>query len=127
MERYVERRWAAAGEDPKITSTRAPMEIWPPCLFSVLATMAGTAAHIPSGILPVRTFGIMMTIGMAFSLAVVMLFLPATVVSLPAAEGRAAGPAPQPRGPLRALLALVLGAPLAVVLFSLAVLRVSLW
>src|SRR5207237_3475255 len=127
IERYLERRSTDPGEDPRITSTRAPMEIWPPCLFSVLATMAGTAAHIPSGILPVRTFGILMTIGMAFSLAVVMLFLPATIVSLPAAAGRAAGPAPEPKGPLRALLALVLRAPLAGGRFCLAVLGVSLW
>jgi predicted RND superfamily exporter protein len=127
IERYLERRSADPAEDPVVTTTRAPLEIWSPCLFSVLATMAGTAAHIPSGIMPVRTFGIMMTIGMAFSLAVVMLFLPATVVSLPGAPGRAAGPALEPRGPLKALLTLVLRAPLAVVLFSLAVLGVSLW
>jgi predicted RND superfamily exporter protein len=127
IERYLERRSADPAEDPAVTATRAPLEIWSPCLFSVLATMAGTAAHIPSGIMPVRTFGIMMTIGMAFSLAVVMLFLPSTVVSLPGTPGRSAGPAAEPRGPLRALLALVLRAPLAVVLFSLAVLGVSLW
>src|SRR6185295_2265358 len=59
--------------------------------------------------------------------AVVMLFLPAAVVKLPGVAGRAAGPAPEPKGPLKVLLALVLKAPLAVVLFSLAVLGVSLW
>jgi len=127
IERYLERRSLHPSEDPKETSTRAPMEIWSPCLFSVLATMAGTAAHIPSGIIPVRTFGIMMTIGMAFSLGVVMLFFPATIVALPAAPGRASGAAPEPKGPLKGLLALVLRAPLAVVLFSLAVFGVSLW
>jgi predicted RND superfamily exporter protein len=127
IERYLERRALDPNEDPKESVARAPLEIWSPCLFSVLATMAGTAAHIPSGIIPVRTFGVLMTIGMAFSLAVVMLFLPATVVSLPAAPGRAAGPAPEPKGPLRFLLALVLRAPLAVVLFSLVVFGVSLW
>lgn len=127
IERYLERRSADPDEDPAVTSTLAPLEIWSPCLFSVLATMAGTAAHIPSGILPVRVFGIMMTIGMALSLGVVMLFLPSTVVSLPAVAGRAAGPAPEPKGPLKLLLALVLRAPLAVVLFSLAVFAVSIW
>ncbi|MBI3858204.1 MAG: MMPL family transporter, partial [Planctomycetes bacterium] len=127
IERYLERRALDPAEDPRITSTRAPLEIWPPCLFSVLATMAGTAAHIPSGIIPVRTFGIMMTLGMALSLGVVMLFLPSTVVALPAVSGRAAGPAPEPKGPLKVLLALVLRAPLAVVLFSLAVFGVSIW
>jgi predicted RND superfamily exporter protein len=127
IERYLERRALDPAEDPKVTSTRAPQEIWSPCLFSVLATMAGTAAHIPSGIIPVRTFGIMMTIGMALSLAVVMLFLPATVVTRPAVSGRAAGPAREPGGPLKALLTLVLRAPLAVVLFSLAVMGLSIW
>ncbi len=127
IERYLERRALNPAEDPVETTARAPMEIWSPCLFSVLATMAGTAAHIPSGIIPVRTFGIMMTIGMAFSLGVVILFLPATVVSLPAVSGRASGPVPEPRGPLRVLLALVLRAPLLVVLFSLAVFGVSVW
>jgi predicted RND superfamily exporter protein len=127
IERYLERRGLDPAEDPVVTSTRAPLEIWSPCLFSVLATMAGTAAHIPSGIMPVRTFGIMMTIGMAFSLAVVMLFLPATVVARPAVSGRAAGVAREPKGPLKALLTLVLRAPLAVVLFSLAVFVASIW
>jgi hypothetical protein len=127
IERYLERRSLDASEDPVVSTTRAPMEIWSPCLFSVLATMAGTAAHIPSGIMPVRTFGIMMTIGMALSLAVVMLFLPSTVISLPGVAGRAAGPAPEAKGPLKLLLTLVLRAPLAVVLFSLAVLGVSVW
>jgi predicted RND superfamily exporter protein len=127
IERYLERRALYPSEDPSETSTRAPMEIWSPCLFSVLATMAGTAAHIPSGIIPVRTFGIMMTIGMMFSLAVVMLFFPATIVALPAAPGRASGAAPEPKGPLKALLTLVLRAPLGVVLFSLAVFGVSVW
>lgn len=127
IERYLERRAANPAEDPQVTSTLAPLEIWPPCLFSVLATMAGTAAHIPSGIIPVRVFGIMMTIGMAFSLGVVMLFLPSTVVGLPAVAGRAAGPATEARGPLKLLLTLVLKAPLAVVLFSLAVFGVSIW
>jgi uncharacterized protein len=127
IERYLERRALNPAEDPVETTARAPMEIWSPCLFSVLATMAGTAAHIPSGIIPVRTFGIMMTIGMAFSLGVVILFLPATVISLPAVSGRAVGPVTEPRGPLRFLLALVLRAPLAVVLFSLAVFGVSVW
>jgi len=127
IERYLERRSVHPDEDAATTSTTAPLEIWSPCLFSVLATMAGTAAHIPSGIIPVRVFGIMMTIGMALSLAVVMLFLPSTVIALPAVAGRAAGPAPEPKGPLKLLLALVLRAPLPVVLFSLAVFGVSIW
>jgi predicted RND superfamily exporter protein len=127
IERYLERRANDPSEDAVVTSTTAPLEIWSPCLFSVLATMAGTAAHIPSGIIPVRVFGIMMTIGMALSLGVVMLFLPSAVLPLPAVAGRAAGPASEPKGPLRLLLAMVLRAPLAVVLFSLAVFGVSIW
>jgi predicted RND superfamily exporter protein len=127
IERYLERRAMDPSEDPKVTATRAPMEIWSPCLFSVLATMVGTAAHIPSGIIPVRTFGVMMTIGMAISLAVVMLFLPSAVLPLPAVSGGAGGAAAEPKGPLKGLLALVLRAPLAVMIFSLAVFGVSIW
>lgn len=127
IERYLERRTLDPAEDPVTTSTTAPLEIWSPCLFSVLATMAGTAAHIPSGIIPVRVFGIMMTIGMALSLGTVMLFLPSTVVGLKGVAGRAAGPAVEPKGPLKLLLTLVLRAPLLVVLFSLAVFGVSIW
>ncbi|HZE99595.1 MAG TPA: MMPL family transporter [Planctomycetota bacterium] len=127
IERYLERRAAHPDEDAAFTATRAPMEIWSPCLFSVLATMVGTAAHIPSGIIPVRTFGVMMTIGMGLSLAVIMLFLPATVLPLKAVGGAGASPDREPRGPLKALLGLVLGAPKAVMIFSLAVLAVSVW
>jgi uncharacterized protein len=127
IERYLERRAVNPSEAPDETATRAPMEIWSPCLFSVLATMAGTAAHIPSGIIPVRTFGIMMTIGMAFSLAVVMLFFPATIVKRPAVAGHAAGPTVEPRGPLKLLLTLVLRVPALVVVVSLVLFGVSLW
>ncbi|MBV8880722.1 MAG: MMPL family transporter [Planctomycetaceae bacterium] len=127
IERYLERRGTHPDEDPKVTATRAPVEIWSPCLFSVLATMVGTAAHIPSGIIPVRTFGVMMTIGMGLSLAVIMLFLPATVLPLKAVGGAGAAPDKEPPGPLKALLALVLRAPKAVMIFSLVVLAVSIW
>jgi predicted RND superfamily exporter protein len=49
------------------------------------------------------------------------------VVARPAVSGRAAGVAREPKGPLKALLTLVLRAPLAVVLFSLAVFVASIW
>jgi predicted RND superfamily exporter protein len=124
IERYIERRSADPGEDPRVTAARVPVEIWSPCLYSCLATMVGTAAHLPSGISPVRTFGLMMTIGMAVSLAVIMLFLPAVVFPL---RGLAASHRGASRGLLAALLVPVLRAPAAVLGVSLAILAVSIW
>jgi predicted RND superfamily exporter protein len=126
IERYLERRALDPAEDPKVTATRAPLEIWSPCLYSCLATMVGTAAHIPSGIIPVHTFGQMMTIGMALALAVVLLFLPSAVVWLPAVGAAGRGTAAAPRGPLKALLVLVLRAPGLVLAVSLALLAASI-
>jgi predicted RND superfamily exporter protein len=127
IERYRERRALYPTEDPAFSATQAPLEIWAPCLYSCLATMAGTLAHTPSGINPVRTFGWMMTIGVGAGLGIVMTYLPASMVPLKPlpATGRAARPVS--RGPLMWLETLVLRAPKAVVVFSLAVLAVSIW
>ncbi|NUN50161.1 MAG: MMPL family transporter [Candidatus Brocadiae bacterium] len=128
IERYRERRSRFPGEAARETATRTPVEIWSPCLFSALATMAGTLAHTPSGINPVRTFGWMLTFGVAVGLAVIMLLLPSVIVPLPPVTG---GPAPgapaAARGPLRWLEQLCLRAPRGVVVFSLAILAVSIW
>lgn len=127
IERARERRAADPAEDPAVTATEAPRDIWPPCLFSALATMAGTVAHMPSGINPVRTFGLMMTIGTGVGLAVIMLFLPAAVLKLrplPATDRSATS---RSWGPLRLLEHLVLRWPKVVVAFSLVILGMSIW
>lgn len=126
IERWQERRAAHPDEAGALSATRAPLEIWAPCAFSCLTTMAGTAAHMPSGINPVRTFGWVMTAMTGVGLATVMLLLPAAVVPLrPLAVSRPA--AALFAAPLRACVALVLRAPLLVVCASLAILGVSIW
>ena len=127
IERYTERRRMDPSEPVSVTCARATAEIWRPCLYSALATMVGTAAHIGSGIYPVRTFGIMMTVGTGLGLATTMLLIPAATAKLRPLDVGTAGPARSPSGPLRFLTALVLRAPLPVVLFSLAVFGVSIW
>jgi predicted RND superfamily exporter protein len=127
IERYLERRAADPVEPAPETSTRATLEIWSPCLYSCLATMVGTAAHIPSGINPVSVFGVMMTIGMAIALGVIMLFLPSLVARLPGVPAAHRGVSSEPRGPLRGLLALVLRAPGWVLGASLLILGLSIW
>lgn len=127
IERYAERRSRFPEESGVESATRAPIEIWLPCLYSCLATMAGTLAHTPSGINPVRTFGWMMTIGIAVGLAIVMTYLPSAVVPLKPLPYSNRGVMARSRGPLKLLETLVLRAPLAVVIFSLAILGLSIW
>ncbi len=127
IERYAERRSNDPTEDGKVSTTRAPMEIWIPCLYSCVATMAGTVAHMPSGINPVRTFGLMMTIGMGIGLATIMLFLPSAVLPYPPVRLGTRGVTAGATGPLRLLERLVLGAPKAVVIVSLLILVVSVY
>ncbi len=127
IERYLERRFLQPGEPGESSATRAPIEIWLPCLYSCLATMAGTLAHTPSGINPVRTFGWMMTIGMGVGLGIVMTFLPSANVRLKPLQVASRNAMAAIRGPLKALETLVLRAPRAVVIFSLVVLGVSIW
>jgi len=127
IERYRERRTLHPDEPGEFSATRAPIEIWLPCLYSCLATMAGTLAHTPSGINPVRTFGWMMTIGIGVGLGIVMAFLPSANVRLKPLQDTSPGATTASRGPLRLLETLVLRAPRWVVLFSLAILAVSIW
>lgn len=127
VERYRERRALDPEEDAKVTTTTAPLEIWTPCLYSCTTTMAGTFSLMTSGILPVRTFGLMMTIGMAVGLATTMLFLPSSVIPLRGLKVDGAGATSEPRGPLRRLVGLCLRAPLIVIMGSLCLLGVSIW
>ena len=127
IERYLERRSLHPEESGAESASRAPIEIWLPCLYSCLATMAGTLAHTPSGINPVRTFGWMMTIGMGVGLGIVMTYFPSSVVKLKPLNVTGRGATSASKGPLKLLETLVLRAPRAVVIFSLAVLAVSIW
>lgn len=127
IERWLERRAADPAEPGEVSATRAPIEIWAPCAFSCLAAMAGTAAHIPSGINPVRTFGWVMTALLGVGLATVMLFLPSAVAPLRPATVTRPPSASHFGLPLRLLQWLVLHMPVAVVVFSLAILGVSIW
>ena len=127
VERYRERRGLFPDESQIETVATSAREIWTPCLYSATTTMAGFASLLTSGINPVRTFGLMMTIGMAVGLACVFLFLPslnAKVAPLPGPSGAAS---PEPKGAVKGLAHLVLKAPLVVVVFSAALLGVSVW
>lgn len=127
IERWRERRAVDPAEGAIESAVRAPVEMWAPCAFSCLSTMAGTAAHIPSGINPVRTFGWVMTVLTPVGLATVMLFLPAIVSRLRPLAVTSASMSRGLGAPLRALITLVLRAPLLVVALSLAILGVSIW
>ena len=54
-----------------------------PCLYSGLTTMGGFASLIFCNIRPVIDFGYIMVVGVAFSIAVPFLFLPAVLMLLP--------------------------------------------
>jgi len=127
VERYLERRSNFPDESGIMTTTTAPMAIWTPCLYSCTTTMAGTASLMTSGISPVRTFGMMMTIGMALGLATIMLLLPASTVPLRALTATGHGAQSEPIAPMRPLVAAVLRIPLVIILLSLAILGVSVW
>ncbi|MCE9582722.1 MAG: MMPL family transporter [Planctomycetes bacterium] len=126
IERTNERRRLFPTESAATTAARAAAEIWSPCLYSVLATMVGTAAHIGSGIFPVKTFGIMMTFGTGLGLAVVMLLLPASTAVIRPLVHPPIDPSHTRRGILRPITGLVLHAPVPVVLFSLAIFGASI-
>ncbi len=54
-----------------------------PCLYAVLTTIAGFASLLLCDILPVRTFGWMMSAGLIVSLILTFLFFPAVLMLLP--------------------------------------------
>lgn len=127
VERYRERRGLFPAESQVEAVATSSAEIWTPCLYSATTTMAGFASLLTSGINPVRTFGLMMTIGIAVGLGCVFLFLPALHAKLRPLPGPSHATSPEPRGVVKGLAQLVLRAPRAVVVFSLALLGVSAW
>ena len=127
VERYRERRALFASETNEESTLGAASEVFVPCLFSCTTTMAGFASLLTSGINPVRTFGLMMVIGMAVGLATVFLFLPSLVKSLRPLEGTASASSGEPRGVVRAFAETVLGSPAAVVVASLLLMGAAIW
>ncbi|HXG62833.1 MAG TPA: MMPL family transporter [Planctomycetota bacterium] len=126
IERYRERRGLFPREPHPDAMAAAAGDVWTPCLYSAATTMAGFASLLTSGIRPVRTFGLMMTIGMAIGLVTVLVFLPAAAA--PFGASRETGPpaASGPRGVVRLLAASALRAPGLVVAAGLALLGLGL-
>ncbi len=127
VERYRERRSLHPHEDAPEVAAASARDIWLPCLYSATTTMAGTASLLTSGIVPVRTFGLMATIGMALVLGSVFLFLAACVRRLKPIEVRGVGIQSEVIRPLRPLVTLSTRAPAAVLVVALAILGVSAW
>ena len=127
VERYRERRALFPAETNLDSTAGAAREIWTPCLFSCTTTMAGFASLLTSGVNPVRTFGLMMTIGMGVGLACVFLFLPSLSRPFRALDVKGAVAATEPRGMVKGLSTLVLRRPLGVTVASALLLGVSIW
>jgi predicted RND superfamily exporter protein len=111
VERYRERRAKGTGEDHLTTTAGAAGDIWLPCLYSCTTTMAGFASLLTSGVKPVWSFGLLMTIGLAVGLACAFLFLPAATAPLKPVEDPKAVADPQPAAFVRTLERSVLRVP----------------
>jgi hypothetical protein len=59
-----------------------------PCLYTTLTTVAGFSSLLVCDILPVITFGWMMSVGLIVSLIVTFLLFPATLILLPKGKSR---------------------------------------
>jgi predicted RND superfamily exporter protein len=127
VERYLERRALAPEEGAAEATMHAARAIWVPCLFSCATTMAGFAALMTSGTLPVHDFGLMMTAGMALGLLLVFLALPAMSHPLPPVTVRAWGVHVGPKKVVRLFAALALRRPAIVVGSAAVVLVVAVW
>ncbi len=111
VERFRERRAARPSESKLDACAGAAAQVWRPCLYSCITSMAGFASLLTSGIRPVRTFGMVVAGGMAVGLAGVFLFLPAVSGRLGDIPPGDAGARRAPRGVVGALARVVLGAP----------------
>jgi hypothetical protein len=127
VERYRERRTRFPAESNLDSAAGSAREIWTPCLFSCVTTMAGFASLLTSGVVPVRTFGLMMTIGMGVGLACVFLFLPSLVRPFRPLEAKGAAAATAPGGMVKLLADAVLRSPGGVAAASAVVLGLSVW
>ena len=90
-----------------------------PCFFSCLTTMAGFFALTTSGIVPVRSFGKLMTFGMGGGLIIVFLFLPVLLrLFRPLVVDAASGSTPRSSGLVRVFESVSLAAPRGVLAVS---------
>ncbi len=126
IERYRERRVSHPQESADEGTGWAIGAVWWPCVFSCLTTMAGFAALMTSGILPVATFGRLMTAGMGLGLLIVCLALSATSRTLPALTVWAGGKS-RPGGLVRLFEWAALSRPGLVILLNGLILALSLW
>ncbi len=124
IERYRERRTLLPDESGLEATAGAAGAAWTPCFFSCITTMAGFASLMTSGINPVRTFGTMMTIGMAVGLVCVFLFLPSLSRPL---RPTPPTPARGTSGPVRIFEFAVLQVPELVLLLGATMLGLSIW
>lgn len=54
--------------------------MWKPCLYAILTTVAGFSSLILSGLLPVITFGWMMSVGILLSLGITFIIVPTVLM-----------------------------------------------
>ncbi len=127
VERYQERRSTHPDEDGAASTARAAEKIWTPCFFSCTTTMAGFAALMTSGTLPVHHFGLMMTIGMAIGLAIVFLAIPSLSRPFDPLHVEESGVHRGPRKVVRLFAAIALRRPGWVVASAVVVLGVAIW
>jgi predicted RND superfamily exporter protein len=127
VERYREHRSLFPDEDAVTATATAARQIWVPCLFSCLTTMAAFAALLTSGTRPVHDFGLMMSAGMAIGLALVFLALPAMSTPLRPLRVLESGIQAGPRKLVRLFASLALRHPRLVVLGAAVTLAVALW
>jgi len=126
VERYLERRRAQPDEENVEAILGAAHSVWRPCMFSALTTMAGFAAFTTSGIIPVKTFGVLMAAGTLVGLVTVFLFLPSALRPWPPVRVRAGGAAAGGSWSLSGWFArLALARPRAILGLSAAVLALS--
>lgn len=116
IERYREQRARYPEEDGATSIFEAARVVFVPCFFSCTTTVAGFAALTTSHTHPIRSFGLMMAIGMVVGLVTVFLTIPSLSRPLPAAHIDPEECRRPARGVVRLFERLALGGPGAVVL-----------
>ncbi|MDJ0975723.1 MAG: MMPL family transporter [Planctomycetota bacterium] len=127
VERYRERRSLYPEESGDQSSIEAAKSIFLPCLFSCTTTMAGFLALVTSTTKPVRTFGLMTSVGMGVGLIVVFLAIPSMSRPLSPMRIPASGVQTGTRGLVRLFERVSLRMPAAIVALSLVVLGLAMW
>lgn len=56
--------------------------MWKPCVYAILTTVAGFTSLVLSGILPVITFGWMMSVGVSLSLLITFIIVPTVLMMM---------------------------------------------